>query len=354
MNLNFNIEKIEIFNKISGRDKAFLARQLSTMLASGLPINKSVGILIAQERNPKLKKILVDVQKDLEAGLAFSASIAKHPEVFDRVFINIAISGEAIGNLSQVLEQLADQMERSVDFNSKVRGAFAYPAFIVAVMVIVGFIMMIFVVPQLQTIFDDSGVELPFATRIVVAMSGFLSSYWYLVIIGFVALAIGIWTYFRSKAGERVFDKVKVHLPSSLGYDIYMARLARTLGMLIEGGTPIIEALDVTSTVMNNVYYKDLLQKSIEEIKKGTPLSATLGQTSLVPALVYQMVAVGEQTGQLDQILNRLAIYYEDAVDTKLKNIVALVEPIIIVTIGIAVGFLVYSIIVPIYNIAQF
>lgn len=354
MNLKMDIGKIELFNKVSGRDKAFLARQLSTMLASGLPINRAVGILIEQERNPKMKKVLSEVQKDLEAGIAFSASIAKHPEIFDRVFVNVAISGEAVGNLAKVLSQLADQMERSVDFNSKVRGAFAYPAFIVAVMFIVGFIMMIFVVPQLRTIFDDAGVELPFATRVVVAISGFLGSYWYFVIIGLIIMVAGIWVYFRSKAGERVFDKVKIHLPSSLGYDIFMARLSRTLGMLIEGGTPIIEALDVTSTVMNNVYYKDLLQKSIEDIKKGTPLSATLGQTSLIPALVYQMISVGEQTGQLDQILNRLAVYYEDSVDTKLKNIVALVEPIIIVVIGVGVGFLVYSIIVPIYNIAQF
>lgn len=155
-----DIGKIELFNKVSGRDKAFLARQLSTMLASGLPINRAVGILIEQERNPKLKKVLSEVQKDLEAGIAFSASIAKHPEIFDRVFVNVAISGEAVGNLAKVLSQLADQMERSVDFNSKVRGAFAYPAFIVAVMLVVGFIMMIFVVPQLRTIFDDAGVEL--------------------------------------------------------------------------------------------------------------------------------------------------------------------------------------------------
>lgn len=348
-----DFSNIQVFNRVSGRDKAFMARQLATMLASGLPINRAVAILIEQQRNQRLKKVLQEVQKDLEAGIAFSASIAKHPDIFDRVFVNVAISGEAVGNLAKVLSQLADQMERSVDFNGKVRGAFAYPAFVVVVMFIVGFIMMIFVIPQLKQIFDDAGVTLPFATRVVVAISGFLGKYWYFVIAGIIFAAIGIYAYFRSKAGEKVFDNVKIHLPSSLGYDIYMARLTRTLGMLIEGGTPIIEALDVTSTVMNNVYYKDLLQQAVNDVKRGSPLSSTLSKTSLIPVLVFQMIAVGEQTGQIDQILNRLANYYEETVDTKLKNIVALVEPVIIVTIGIAVGFMVYSIIVPIYNIAQ-
>lgn len=149
-----DFSNIQVFNRVSGRDKAFMARQLATMLASGLPINRAVAILIEQQRNQRLKKVLQEVQKDLEAGIAFSASIAKHPDIFDRVFVNVAISGEAVGNLAKVLSQLADQMERSVDFNGKVRGAFAYPAFVVVVMFIVGFIMMIFVIPQLKQIFD--------------------------------------------------------------------------------------------------------------------------------------------------------------------------------------------------------
>lgn len=345
---------IEILGTVGERQKAFFARQLATMLGSGMPINKAVSLLADQEHNTILREALVAIQKDLENGLPFSQAVAKHSKIFDRVFINIVISGEAVGNLAQVLMQLASQMERSLNFSSRVKSAFAYPTFVVVVLVIIAVLMMIYVVPQLEAVFADVGARLPWMTNVVIAISRFLANNLFLIALLLFATSFGLYGYFHSKAGERVFDILKIHLPAELGYDIYMARLTRTLGMLVQGGTPIIEALDVTSAVMNNVFYYEALQNAINDVKRGTPLSVPLAQNQLFPPLVGQMTLVGEQTGQLDAILIRLADYYEELVDTKLKSIAGLIEPMVIVLVGLGVGFMVYSILVPIYNLAQF
>lgn len=348
-----DLANIQIFNRVTGRDRAFLARQLATMLGSGLAINKSVAILASQEKNHTLKRVLLQIQQDLENGIPFSTAIAKHPKIFDRVFSNVVISGEAVGNLSKVLTQLAEQLERTVNFTAKVKGAFSYPSFVVAMMIIVGIIMMVYIVPQIEQVFTEAGAQLPWTTRTIIAISHFISTNWQVVLLMLFLVGVGIYAYVKSKAGEKVIDKIKIHLPTGLGYDIYMARFTRTLGMLIQGGTPIIEAINVTSTVMNNVYYRTLLESATEEVRKGAPLSVPLGRSELFSVLVSQMILVGEQTGSIDQTLLNLADYYEEVVDTKLKNLSALIEPIIIVIIGFGVGFLVFSILVPIYDLAQ-
>lgn len=340
-------------NKITTKNKAFLARQISTMIASGLPLNKAIGILADQERNPKLKEVLVRVLDNLEAGAPFSTAAAKYPVLFDKIFINVVVSGETVGKLSDVLAQLADQYERDGEFSSRVSGAFAYPAFIIVAMLIVGGVMMVYIVPQLQSIFEEANAVLPLPTRIIIGLSTFLKNDWLLLILGLVAAFFLLSAYFRAAAGKRLLDNVQIKLPGGVGVEIYMTRLSQTLGMLIQAGTPIIEALNVTADVIDNVYYRDLLHDAVGQVKRGIPLSVPLSQSSYFPPIVSQMVAVGEQTGQLDKILLNLGQYYQGEVDDKLKNISTLIEPIIIVIVGIGVGFLVYSILIPIYNIAQ-
>ncbi len=340
-------------NRIGVKNKAFLARQISTMIASGLPLNKAIAILADQERNPRIKEILLGVLENLEAGAPFSTAAAKYPALFDKIFINIVVSGETVGKLSDVLGQLADQYEKDGEFRGKISGAFAYPAFIIVAMLIVGAVMMVYIVPQLQSIFDEAHATLPLPTRIIIGLSTFLRDYWFLAIAGVVGAVVFVQAYLRSAAGKRLLDNIQIHIPGGVGVEIYMTRLAQTLGMLIQSGTPIIEALNVTADVLDNVYYAELLRSAVGQVKRGIPLSVPLGESTYFPPIVSQMVSVGEQTGQLDKILLNLGAYYQGEVDDKLKNISALVEPIIIVVVGIGVGFLVYSILIPIYNIAQ-
>jgi len=351
--MNFNID-FSFLRRVTSKDKAFFARQLSTMLASGLPLNRAILILAQQERTPTFKRVLDAIQEDLEAGASFSTAIAKHPEVFDRVFVNIVVSGETVGQLAEVLERLADQLGKDTEFTSKVKGAFAYPAFIFIAMVIVAGIMMVYIVPQLQQVFLDANANLPLTTRTIIALSSFLKSFWWVVIAVLVIVYLLGRTYLQSKNGRRLSDQIQLRLPGGIGQEIYLTRFTRTLGTLIQAGTPIIEALNVTAAAVNNSYYEDVLKQAVQEVKRGVPLSSPVNaHPELFPSIVSQMVLVGEQTGQLDKILLSLAEYYESEVDTKLKAISSLVEPVVIVVIGIAVGFLVYSILVPIYNIAQ-
>ena len=345
--------KLPFQNRITIKNKAFLARQLSTMVTSGLALNKALALLADQERNPALKDVLLGILDGLEAGASFSTAAAKYPQVFDRVFINIIVSGETVGKLADVLGQLAEQYEKQGEFSGRVRGAFAYPAFIVAAMLVVGAVMMVYIVPQLQSIFEEAQATLPLSTRIIVWLSGILQNYWYLVIAGIVGLVFVGQAYFRSAAGKRVLDYAQIRLPGGLGVQIYMTQMARTLGMLVQAGTPIIEALHVTAEALDNVYYQELLKDAVSQVKRGIPLSVPLSKSSYFPPIVGQMVAVGEQTGELDSILLNLGTYYQGEVDDQLKNISSLIEPIIIVVVGIGVGFLVYSILIPIYNIAQ-
>lgn len=350
-NLNFNLS---FFNRVTSKNKAFLARQLSTMISAGLPLNKAIEILAKQESNQALKKVLGEVRQELEAGAPFSTAVAKHPEVFDRIFVNIVVSGESVGQLAEVLLQLADQYDRDASFSSKVRGAFAYPAFIFVAMIIVGAIMMVYIVPQLTSIFEEADAQLPFPTRVIIALSLFLQHYWWLAIAAIVILIVVGRAYLKSAAGQRFYDLIQLKLPQGLGTEIFLTRLTRTLGMLIRAGTPILEALTITSGAVNNIFYEESLLKAAEDVKRGVPLSKPItNDQNLYPPIVSQMASVGEQTGQLDKILLNLAEYYEDQVDTKLKTLSSLIEPLIIVVIGIGVGFLVYSILIPIYNIAQ-
>lgn len=353
MNLNLDFKQLPLFNRIPPREKAFLARQLAAMLGSGLPLNKALGILTNQTRSSRLQEILTGVETDLETGLPFSAAIAKYPELFDRIFVNVVVSGEQVGKLAEVLAQLADQLEKDNGFTSRIKGALAYPAFVLAAMLLVGGIMTTYIVPQLRQVFDEAGSKLPFTTTLLIGLSDFLIHFWWVLLLVVIGAGGLLATYLRSKAGEAVLGTVQIKFPGGLGYDVYMTRLSRTLGMLVQSGTPIVEAITVTGAVMDNVLYERLLGDAAEQVKRGIPLSVPLGASELIPPIVAQMVEVGEQTGQLDQILLNLAAYYEGEADGKIKTIGSLIEPVVIVLIGIGVGFLVYSILVPIYNIAQ-
>ncbi len=351
--MNFDLNKLPFFNTVSSREKAFLARQLATMVVSGLPLDRGVGVLLTQTKKPALKTALEAILQDLEAGTAFSSALAKHPNVFDDIFVSVVVSGETVGKLAEVLDQLATQLEKQSDFAGKVKGALMYPAFIFVAMLIVGGITMTRVVPQLESIFKESGAKLPIATQILIAISNFLLHDWMLVVVLAVGVGVLVRVFLASPPGRRLLDTIAIRLPYEQGLDIYMARFSRTLGMLTQAGTPIIKALEVTGEVMNNSIYHAEMANIRAQVERGIPLSAPIAQSKLFPEIATQMILVGEQTGRLDDVLLRMAEYYESQSEDKIKNLSNLLEPVIIVIIGLAVGFMLYSILVPIYNVAQ-
>lgn len=345
--------QLAILDRVTTKDKAFMARQLAIMLTSGLTLDKSLLVISAQMRNLLLKKTLETIYADIEAGMTFSEALKKHSKIFDRVFINIVVSGEAIGKLGEVLLQLANQLEAQDEFYSKIKSALYYPVFILVLMAIIVGVMMVKVIPPLKDVFSEFQSTLPWTTRSLIWMSDFIAHYWYILfilIIGFIALIV----YFvRTKQGKLIIDQFIINFTFNLGKDVYMARFARTMSMLIQAGTPILEAIDITSEVVNNIIYRKILKRVSRQVEKGAPMSVQLEKSKDFPVLIPQMVAVGERTGQMETVLDNLAKYYESESDEKIKALTSLFEPIVVVAIGIGVAFVVFAIIMPIYQIAQ-
>lgn len=344
-----------IFSKVSVKEKALLARQLATMLSSGLAIDQSFKILSTQTRSQVLKKAYATIVGDLEQGNNLAFALSRHRDVFDPVFIAIVRSGESSGKLDVVLSQLADRLEQSDDFNSKVKAALYYPIFIICTMIVIVVLMMVYIVPQLKEVFEENDIELPWTTKLIIALSNFTVHYWWLELIVLILLVTGFILLIRSREGGSWWDRTKIHLPivAELYSLIYMARFCRTMSMLLSAGIPIMETIAITADVIQNRIYTDSLKNIAAQVERGIPMSVPMQKDRNFPPIVSEMMMVGEQTGKVGPIMTKLADYYEKETDTKIKGLSGLIEPVIIVIIGIGVGFLVFSVIYPIYSIAQ-
>lgn len=341
------------FHRVSATEKAFFASQLATMLDAGLHITQALALLANQTKNQYLKEIIAALGHNIEVGKPFSAGLALYPNVFDGVFVSMVRSGEVSGRLAQVLQDVGQQLERSNQFNSKIRAALAYPTFVVIVMVGVALITSIKIIPSLKGIFTEANIALPWTTQVVLKFSDILQRWWWLIILVIAALVVGWLQAMRTKTGKELLDRALLYDPTKLSQKIYLARFARMLGSLTRAGIPIITALKLAADVIGNEVYARSLRTAAGQIERGVPLSIPLGRDSNFPPFVTQMVAVGETTGRLDQTLLNLAEYYERQVDDSIKNISALFEPVVIVLIALGVAFLVFAIIVPIYSISQ-
>lgn len=342
--------------RVSVAERAFVARQLATMLSSGLPIDRAIAVLANQvgSRNKYLITVFRQIESDLEAGLAFSSAIAKHPRVFNRVFVNVVKAGEAVGKVSEVLEDLATRLEQEHEFISKVWGAMYYPILILIGMVAVGVIMMIQIIPQFKQIFEEAQIPLPFVTQMLLVVSDFVARQWYIALLLVVALAVAARFYLASDRGKLFTDWLTLKTPTGIVQSFYMARFTRTLSLLTQSGTPIIEALAITGEVVHNHYYLEVISTARDDVSRGIPLSVPLSKSSLFPIIVPQMILVGEQTGRIDDVMQKLAIFFEEDTNNKLKALTSLFEPIMLVIIGLGVAFMVFAIFIPIYSIARF
>jgi len=346
---------LDFLNPIRSKDKVLFFRQLATMIEATLPIVQAMKILAKQAKNKKFQRAITNIVREVEGGSALSAAFSQHPNVFSEFQIGMIKSGEISGNLDKTLIYLSDQMEKDYDLTSKVKGAMIYPAFIVVGIIVVGFLMMVYVIPQLTSVLEESGQELPITTRILIASSKAMKNYWWVIVGGAVAFVAGLRFFGKRPRGKYLFDllKIKVPIVNILYKKLYLVRLTRNLGTLLAGGLPIGEALRIVSGVMDNGIYREACLRVKQGVESGESLTRIFRRETIFPTIISQMVHVGERTGRLVDVLQKLAQFYDREVAIAMKSLVSLIEPIIMVIMGIAVAIMVSAILMPIYNMAN-
>lgn len=350
------LERINPFDKfINTKDLVLFSRQLATLIAARVPLLQALRILESQVTNKRLAYITKDIIASIENGESLSLALSKHGTVFGGVYISLVRSGELSGTLNRSLTYLADQLEKDYQLKSKVRSALTYPTFIIGTLFAVALLMFKFVLPNLTAVLLEQGGELPLVSQVLIAITKFVNSYWWLIIVGLGAFFVVARFYIGTPNGRYAWDKLKLKMPIAKGIftRIYLARFARNLSTLVAGGIPIIQSLQIISEIINNVIYRDIIVRASAELANGRTISDSLQGYPEFPAIVTQMVRVGEETGQLDDILAKLAVFYEKEVEDKVSILTTLLEPIIMIVLGVGVGALVAGILMPIYNLAS-
>jgi type IV pilus assembly protein PilC len=345
-----------IFGQIKTIDKINLAKNMGLMLDSGLPLSRTLMVLEKQSKNAKLKKILNQIMDNINSGSTLADALKKHPKIFPPIFISMVHAGEQSGTLSLSLKSIATQMENSYGLEKRVKGALIYPAVIVTLMVIVAILMFIFVIPTLLKTFTDMKVELPFTTKIVLEISNLIQHQGIFVLLGIIILGSLSYYWSKTKSGRSTIDRLILRLPivGILVQEVNSARTARTLSSLFKAGVDVIEAMSITNEVVQNVHFRKVIDKATESVKKGDPISRIFADaTDLYPIFFAEMVNVGEETGQISGTLEEVAKFYEADVDEKTKNMSTVIEPVLMIVVGAAVGFFAISMISPMYSLVN-
>ncbi len=346
----------KLFNRVKTKDKVLFSRQLSTLINAGLPLVQSLRNVGSQTQNKTLKMVISQIITDVEGGAAFSVALGRHPDVFNQVFVSMVAAGETSGTLDKSLERLADQQEKDAEILSKVRGAMIYPAVVIGVMVVVVGFMLIKVLPQVKVIYDDlPGASLPLVTKILLWVSNIAVKFWWIVLLLIIAGAVFGSKWARTVGGKSAIDKGKMRMPllGPLFMKVYMARFARIGGTLIGSGVPLIQMLQITGVAINNVHVERSLKNATERVKGGKALSDSIdGDPNFLP-LVPSMLRIGEQSGALEDMMSKVADYYEKEVDTQIKNISTIIEPFLMVLLGVMAFTIVAAVLLPIYGLAN-
>lgn len=346
----------DIFSKIKTKDKVLFSRQLSTLIGAGLPLLQSLQTTLGQTRNPNMKEVISSIISSVEGGTSLAGALEKYPNVFDQVFRSLIAAGEASGTLDASLERLATQQEKDAEIMAKVRGAMVYPIIVVIVMIAVVSFMLVAVLPQVKVLYDGfPKAKLPPLTVGMLALSAFVQKFWWLAIIIVGASGFGMRKWAKTTKGKRQFDKLRMRLPpvNRLYMKLYMARFARTSATLFASGVPMIQVLEITAKSVNNVYIEDSLKRAIEKVKGGMPLSEAIENDPNFLYLVPNMLRIGEQSGQIEPMLARTADFYEKEVDNEVKAISTIIEPAMIISLGIAALLIVGAVLLPIYGLAS-
>ena len=349
----FNI--VSFLEGVSLSEKVKFTDQMASMLNAGLPITKSLELLSSQTKNHKMGQILQAVLSDVESGAPLSKAIQNQGTVFSASYISLLRAGEATGKVDEVMRRLADTLEKQREFGSRVKGAMIYPAIITSAMVMVFFLIVVFVIPKMSAIYDSFDIDLPFMTKALIALSDFLVGYWWIAIALILSTITGIRIFATTNEGEIIFSTVGLKLPifGEIIRQSTIVELTRTLGLLDEAGVPIIEALAISKNSMKNRLFRDSIDRFIDDVKHGLPLSQSIDKEKIYPQMVAQMLVVGEETGTVGERLNGLAKYYEGEVDKVVKNLSTAMEPLIMLMLGVMVGVLIISVIMPIYQLTS-
>ncbi len=344
-----------LFNRVKTKEKVIFSRQLSTLINAGLPLVQSLRTVNQQSSSKALKVVMGKVIADVEAGSTLSAAMAKHPQMFNRVYTSLVAAGEASGTLDKALERLAIQQEKDADLISKVRGAMVYPVIVLMVMVgVVGF-MLVKVLPQVQILYDGlPGADLPLLTKVLLAVSTFFIRFWWVMLIIMVVGAFFTTRWARTFGGRRVIDRLKMSIwpVGPLFMKMYMARFARTGTTLVASGVPLIQVLEITGEAVDNIHIKESLGKAADKVKGGKALSDALQFDPHFLELVPNMLRIGEQSGSMEQMLAKTAEYYEKEVDDQVKTISTIIEPLLMVVLGVVAFIIVAAVLLPIYGLA--
>ena len=338
---------------VSAKDLAVFTRQFSVMIDAGLPITQCLEILGSQQENKFFQKIIFTVREDVEGGANLSDALRRHPKVFDALYCNLIAAGEAGGILDTILQRLSVYIEKNVKLKAAVKSAMIYPVVVVCVAILIVALIMWKVIPTFASLFAGLGAKLPLPTRIVIAISNFLGAWWWLIGLTIVAIVVAIRTYYATPGGRYNLDKFQLHIPVLGGVlkKIAVARFCRTLGTLVSSGVPILEGLEITAKTSGNAIIEEAIMKTRKSVEEGKTIVEPLQATGLFPGMVTQMIGVGEATGALDAMLSKVADFYEDEVDEAIANLMSLLEPVIIVFLGGAIGGIVIAMYMPLFSL---
>lgn len=341
------------FQRVPDTEKVMFARQMATMIVAGLPLSKALAVLEEQSRNKRMKLAINEMIRDIDGGLSLSQALEKHREIFSDIFINLVKAGEASGNIDKILLRLADTLENQHRFSSQVKGAMIYPIIVLVFMIGVMVIMFIFVIPKLTDMFTQMGADLPLPTKILIAISTWSSNNILFVILGVIAFSVGINRIGKTPKGQYFFADRALTLPifGKIVKQVQFANLARTLSLLIGSGLPILQALEISRETVSNLRVKEGIAKAAKSVEKGSALSEPLKNNPIFPIMLSQMIAIGEETGKIDEVLQKVASFFEEEASDATKNISTAMEPLIMVVLGLGVAFLIISIVLPIYKL---
>ncbi len=351
----FSLDMNLALGGVKTKDVVIFSRQFSVLISANVALVHSLKLLVDQIENVKFKQIIAEIADEVDGGARLSESLAKRPKIFSSFYVNVVKSGETSGKLDEVLNYLADELEKDYDMNAKIKGAMIYPLFVVSGLVIVGVVMMMFVVPKLVAVILESGGELPLPTRILIATSDFLLAYWYILLVALIGLGVGIKILVSKPEGKRLIDTLRLKLPifGELYKKIYLVRFTRSMNTLIIGGVSISKSLDIAADVVSNEVYRELILETKKQVEDGNSISSVFTKSQYIPSMVSQMLSIGEKTGRLDVILSKITDFYTREINNTIANLMSLLEPIVIVLIGLGVGTMVAAIILPMYQMAD-
>lgn len=341
--------------RISKSDVIYTTNQLAVMVETGITLTSALNGMIEQEENPSLRRVLADLKSSVEQGEDFSSALARYPRMFDQTYVSLVKASEATGSLGEMLDRLAGYLRKEMENRAKVRAALAYPTVMLVMAIAVTIFLMTFIMPKFTPLFNRPGMKLPTPTKVLMAISSGLMDWWYLWLGGAIALVAGYLYARRTERGRQVFDWIRIHAPlmGSMYRKVAISRSVRTLGTMVTSGVPLLESLQLSAEVSGNYYYEKLWKEVLQDVTTGNQIHEALGRSRLFPRMLVQMIRAGEDSGRLDEVLAKLSDYYDQEVETSLRTMTSLIEPLMITVMGVIVGGIGMAIMLPIFSLSS-